>query len=121
MPLHIEIVVNPITELRLTFGRHNKIFVFDEQGFVEDPHALVHSPRVGQRSSTSQRTRETACDDWARVTMDTDREERRVFVDGILRHTWRDDFSDVRSRIAIGVRKSSVTLRSLDVRPLRTE
>jgi hypothetical protein len=37
--------------------------------------------------------------DWPRVTMDTERDERRVFVDGILRHTWRDDFSDVRSRI----------------------
>ena len=56
------------------------------------------------------------------MTMDTDREEeRRVFVDGILRHTWRDDFSDVRSRIAIGLRKSSVTVRSLDVRPLQME
>ena len=121
VPLHIEIVVNPITELRLTFGRHNKVFVFDEQGFVEDPmpwFIRLESDKGHAHRNGPERPRAS---DWARVTMDTDRGERRVFVDGILRHTWRDDFSDVRSRIAIGVRKSSITVRSLDVRPLRTE
>src|SRR5439155_10978075 len=37
VPVRIELVVKPITELRVTFGRHNRLFVFDEQGFVEDP------------------------------------------------------------------------------------
>jgi hypothetical protein len=55
------------------------------------------------------------------VTIETVERERRLLVDGVLRHTWQDDFTALRGRIAIGVRKTSLTVRSLEVRPLGTE
>jgi hypothetical protein len=54
-------------------------------------------------------------DEWTRVTLETGERERRLFVDGVLRHTWQDDFTGLRGRIAIGVRKTSLTVRSLEV------
>ncbi len=120
IPLRIELVVNPIAELRLTFGRHNKLFAFDEGGHLENPTPwfiqLESDQGVAHREPDAPHRGE-----WTRVTLETGERERRLFVDGVLRHTWQDDFTGLRGRIAIGVRKTSLTVRSLDVRPLRTE
>ncbi len=120
IPLRIELVVNPIAELRLTFGRHNKLFAFDERGHLENPTPwfiqLESDQGVAHREPDAPHRGE-----WTRVTLETSERERRLFVDGVLRHTWQDDFTGLRGRIAIGVRKTSLTVRSLEVRPLRTE
>jgi hypothetical protein len=41
-----------------------------------------------------------------------------LFVDDVLRHVWEDDFSDWRSRIAIGPRRSDVVIRELAIESL---
>ena len=114
VPLRIELVINPIAELRLTFGRHNKLFVFDERGNLENPapwFIQLESDRgVAHREPDAARRGE-----WTRVTLETSERERRLFVDGVLRHTWQDDFTGLRGRIAIGARTASLTVRSLDV------
>lgn len=119
IPLRIELVVNPIAELRLTFGRHNKLFVFDEQGNLENPAPwflqLESDKGVAQGGRDA-----TPPGEWTRVTLETGERERRLFIDGLLRHTWHDDFRGLRGRLAIGARTSSVTVRSIDMRPLRT-
>jgi hypothetical protein len=120
IPLRIELVVNPIAELRLTFGRHNKLFVFDDRGNLENPAPWFI--QLESDKGVAERDRDAPdLGEWTRVTLETGERERRLFVNGVLRHTWTDDFTGLRGRIAIGARKQSVTVRSLDVRPLRAE
>jgi len=120
IPLRIDLVVKPIAELRLTFGRHNKLFVFDERGNPENPAPwfiqLESDQGLAHREPDARHQGE-----WTRVTLETGERERRLFVDGVLRHTWQDDFTGLRGRIAIGARKASLTVRSLVVRALQTE
>jgi hypothetical protein len=54
--------------------------------------------------------------DWARVAFEFGDEERRLYVNGELRHIWREDSAGVRSRIGIGVQRSELTIRELVVR-----
>ena len=45
-------------------------------------------------------------------------EERRLYVNGELRHIWREDYSGLRSRIGIGVQRSEITIRELKAEPI---
>ena len=45
-------------------------------------------------------------------------EERLLYVNGELRHIWRDDYAGVRSRIGVGVQRSEITIRAISVTPL---
>jgi hypothetical protein len=47
--------------------------------------------------------------------MENDAHERRMFVNGELRHTWRGDYSGLRSRLAVGPRRTAVTVRELRI------
>jgi hypothetical protein len=40
-----------------------------------------------------------------------------LYINGELRHIWREDYSGVRSRIGIGVQRSEITIRTLTVNP----
>jgi hypothetical protein len=55
--------------------------------------------------------------EWARVTFEFGDDERRLYVNGGLRHIWREDYAGVRSRIGIGVQRSQITIRELDIEP----
>jgi hypothetical protein len=115
-PLRIDLVVRPLTELRLVFGRHNQSFAFNEQGEIVDiaPWFLRLDEEKG--SPHGGAADPVADDQWARVTIEIDERERRVLINGRLRHTWNGDFSGFRSRLTIGPRRSSVTVRALTVR-----
>jgi hypothetical protein len=119
VPLRIDIVVRPITEVRLFFGRHNSLLVFDEHGFPEDaaPWFLKLETHKGQ-SHRSSNAGSLPIAAWARVTLETDARERRLFVDGGLRHSWQLDFAGLRSRVGIGLRRSALTVRELKVESL---
>jgi hypothetical protein len=47
--------------------------------------------------------------------LENDARERRVFVNGELRHTWRGDYSELRSRVAVGLRRAALTMRELRI------
>jgi hypothetical protein len=49
------------------------------------------------------------------VTIETDAAERRLLIDGVLRHVWRDDYDGQRFRLGMGPRRTSVSIRSLRV------
>jgi hypothetical protein len=119
IPLRIDIVVKPITELRLIFGRHNRLLVFDEQGFPENPAPWFLQLEAEQgQSQRSSSAGTTPLGEWARVTLEIDELERRLFVDGTLRHRWQDDYAGLRSRLGIGLRRSALTVRELKVESL---
>ena len=116
VPLRIELAVKPIHELRLVFGAHNRVLTFDEHGNVQDPApwfmrttALRGTPHPAGKADGIR------AGDWARVSLEVSDREKRLFVDGHLRHTWQDDFADLRSRIGIGLRKSELSVRELKV------
>ncbi len=98
------------------FGRHDQSFAFNEQGEVVDiaPWFLRLDEEKG--SPHGGAADPIADDQWARVTIEVDERERRVLINGRLRHTWNGDFSAFRSRLTIGPRKSSVTVRALTIR-----
>ena len=52
------------------------------------------------------------------MTLAIGEHEQRLYVNDELRHTWDGDFSGIRSRIGIGVIRSSLTVRALKVQPL---
>jgi hypothetical protein len=58
-------------------------------------------------------------DESARVAFEFDDSERRLYVNGELRHTWREDAAGARSRIGIGVQQSGMTVRELRVQAIR--
>lgn len=144
-PLRIDMVVGPITELRLFFGRANSLLVLDAQGDPQNPapwflelEAEKGTPHgdddregsggegfgggAGDDADTSSGSRARArapLGEWPRVTMEIDAHERRLSVNGAHRHTWPGDFAGLRSRIGIGLRQSSLTVRSLRVEPGR--
>lgn len=56
--------------------------------------------------------------DWTRVTVEFQDDERRLYVNGELRHIWREDYAGGRGRIGIGVQRSEITIRQLSIEPL---
>jgi hypothetical protein len=115
--MRIELVVRPIAELRLVLGRHNQSIAFNDRGDVVDiaPWFLRLDAEKGSAQGSGD---PIAADRWTRVTIELDDRERRLFVDGRLRHLWKGDFAGLRGRLAIGPRKSGVTVRSLSIEPL---
>lgn len=119
-PVRIELVVRPLTELRLRFGRHNQYFSFDERGNFKDaaPWFMRTDAQKG-RAHHSEEATPIPQDAWTRVTLEVDERERRLLVNGQLRHSWQGDFGGTRSRVGIGLLQSSLTVRDLNVTSLR--
>lgn len=88
VPLRIDVLVQPLDELRLYFGHHR--FGLDEP-----------SSELG----------------WTPVTVEIDRDGGRLLVAGIVRDSWQGHFSGLRSRIGIGPRRSTISVRDLKVEP----
>jgi hypothetical protein len=119
VPLRIDLVVRPLTELRLRFGRHNQYFSFDEWGnFKEVAPWFMRTDAQKGRAHHKDGARPIAEDAWTRVTLEIDDRERRVFVNGELRHSWEGDFAGTRSRLGIGLLRSALTVRDLNVTSL---
>lgn len=118
VPMRIDLVVRPLTELRLVFGRHNRFIAFNEHGDFVDvaPWFLKLDDEKGTEAAAV--TTPIRDDQWTRVTLEVDFHERRVFIDGRLRHTWKGDFARFRSRLGIGTRQAGVTVRSLSITSL---
>ena len=114
VPMRIDIVVRPLTELRIVFGAHNQHFAFDDRGRFVDlaPWFLKVDAEKGTAHGEGV---PIADDEWTRVTLENDARERRVFVNGELRHSWRGDYSELRSRVAVGLRRSALTMRELRI------
>jgi hypothetical protein len=119
VPLRMTIVVRPITELKLVFGAHNRLLVFDDRGFPDDPAPWFMKPKqeTGDVHGTAGAP-PLSPEEWATLVVEFDEQERRVIVNGVLRHTMRQDFTGVRSRVAIGVRRAALSVRELTIEPL---
>ena len=87
-PVRVSLRVSPLHELRLHLGRTQLVFDEEPQG------------------------------EWAQVTVEIEPGEARFYVDGMMRQTRQDDFSDWRHRIAIAPRRSSIVVQQLEVSPL---
>lgn len=120
VPLRIEIIARPITELRLRFGKHNRYFAFDDRGNLQDPAPwfLRTDAQKGRAHHTGE-VRLIPPDEWTRVTLEIGDREQRLFVNGELRHSWDGDFAGIRSRVGIGLRRALLTVRAVTVEPLR--
>ena len=112
VPLRLELVVRPVSELRLAFAAHNRFIALDDRGRVIDrtPWFMKTAAQRGEASDSDSAFLDA---DWTRVTLEFGNDERRLFVNGELRHVWREDYGGVRSRIGIGVQRSSITIREL--------
>ncbi len=119
VPMRIEIEVRPITELRLRFGSHNRHLAFDQHGAVANPAPwfLTVDARRG-RAVPVGASPLIAEDEWTLVRFEVDDHEQRLFVNGVLRHTWGEDASGMRTRVGIGLRERSLFVRSFKVEPL---
>jgi hypothetical protein len=114
VPLRIELVVKPVSELRLAFAAHNRFIALDDHGRVVDrvPWFMKSDAQRGEAVGGDG----TFVDaDWAHVTFEFHDQERRLSVNGALRHVWREDYAGVRSRLGIGVQRSELTIRALSV------
>ena len=122
VPLRIELVVRPLTELRLRFGGHNRYFAFDERGnFKEVAPWFLRTDAQKGRAHHAEDAKPIPQDEWTRVRLEVDERERRLFVNGDLRHSWEGDFAGTRSRVGIGLLRSSLTVRQLNVEPLEVQ
>jgi hypothetical protein len=117
VPLRIELVVTPVSELRLAFAAHNRFIALDDHGRVID-RTPWFMKSAAQRGEAIGGDGPFIGADWARVTFELGDEERRLHVNGELRHRWREDYAGVRSRIGIGVQRSAITIRELSVEPI---
>jgi hypothetical protein len=117
-PMRIDLVVRPLNELRMVFGRHNQTLAFNERGEVVDTAPWFLRLDAEKGIAHGDVLKAIGDGQWVRVTLEVDDRERRVFVDGTLRHAWQGDFAGMRSRLAIGPRKSAVTVKSLRIGPL---
>jgi hypothetical protein len=117
VPLRIELVVKPVSELRLVFAAHNRFIGLDDHGRVADrtPWFMKSAAQQGQPIGGDAPFGDA---DWARVTFEFGDQERRLLVNGDLRHIWREDAAGVRSRIGIAAQRSEITIRELSVEPL---
>jgi len=107
-----------VSELRLAFAAHNRFVALDDHGRVIDRtpwfmksvaergEAVGDPPAIGTG--------------WARVTFEFRNDERRLSVNGELRHVWREDYAGVRSRIGIGVQRSEMTIREIKVEEVQS-
>ena len=96
-----EDVPRPGTPLRL---RDAQRALAQQYGFDSWDGLRAHVESISGPSNRSQRT-------------------RKVYVNGELRHVWREDYAGMRSRIGIGVQRSEITIRALrvdGVRPLES-
>ncbi|MBI2298229.1 MAG: hypothetical protein HYU66_04630, partial [Armatimonadetes bacterium] len=105
-PARIELVVQPLGELRLHLAR--LAVAMNDDGTPQST--------TGERG-TSHAGGWRPPGDWARVTLELDDRERRLYVDGVLRHTWPGDFEGYRTRVGVGPRRSAITVRELTVAP----
>ena len=112
VPLRLELVVRPISELRLAFAAHNRFIALDDHGRIIDrmPWFMKSAAQRGEAVDPRGGFLDA---DWARVTLVVEDQERRLYVNGELRHTWHEDYAGVRSRIGIGVQRSTITIREL--------
>jgi hypothetical protein len=117
VPLRVELVVKPVSELRLAFAAHNRFIALDDHGRIID-RTPWFMKSAAQRGEVIGGDAPFIGADWVRVTFEFRNEERRLHVDGELRHVWREDYTGVRSRIGIGVQRSEITLRELSVEPI---
>jgi hypothetical protein len=122
VPLRIELVARPIAELRLFFGGGNSLLNFDERGLPEDP-APWFLKLDAQKGQPHREGGDVVAppDGWTRITLEIRAQERRLFVNGALRHSWQGDFASRRSRIGIGLRRSEITLKELTVESMAPE
>ena len=112
VPLRLELVVKPVSELRLAFAAHNRFIALDDHGRVID-RTPWFMKTAAQRGDAVEASGPFLDADWVRVTFEFGDEERRLSVNGELRHVWREDYAGVRSRIGIGVQRSTITIREL--------
>jgi hypothetical protein len=117
VPLRIELVVTPVSELRLAFAAHNRFIALDDHGRIID-RTPWFMKSAAQRGEAIGGDGALIGADWARVTLECRNEERRLHVNGELRHVWREDYAGVRSRIGIGVQRSEITIREFGVEPV---
>jgi hypothetical protein len=120
VPLRVELVVKPVSELRLAFAAHNRFIALDDHGCVID-RTPWFMKSAAQRGETMSGDAPPVGGDWTRVTFEFGNDERRLYVNGTLRHIWREDYAGVRSRIGIGVQRSQITIRELNVEPITQE
>jgi hypothetical protein len=114
VPLRIELVVKPVSELRLAFAAHNRFIALDDHGRVID-RTPWFMKSAAQRGEAIGGDAPYIGADWARVRLEFGEEERRLYMNGELRHIWREDYAGVRGRIGIGVQRSEITIRELRV------
>jgi hypothetical protein len=116
VPLRIELVVKPVSELRLAFAAHNRFVALDDHGRVVDRTPWFMKSAADRGEDIAGEAPLTAAD-WTRVTFEFGNEGRRLYVDGKLRHVWREDYAGVCGRIGIGVQRSQIAIRELLVQP----
>jgi hypothetical protein len=116
VPLRIDLVVRPVSELRVAFAAHNRFIALDDHGRVID-RTPWFMKSAAQRGDAVDADAPFIGADWVRVTLECGIDDRRLFVNGELRHVWREDYAGVRSRIGIGVQRSEITIRELRVEP----
>jgi hypothetical protein len=114
VPLRIELVVKPVSELRLAFAAHNRFIALDDHGRVID-RTPWFMKSAAQRGEAIGGDAPYIGAHWARVRLEFGEEERRLYMNGELRHIWREDYAGVRGRIGIGVQRSEITIRELCV------
>jgi hypothetical protein len=117
VPLRIELVVKPVSELRLAFAAHNRFIALDDHGRVIDRTAWFMKTAAQLGEAVGGDSSPIGVD-WARVTLEFRDDERRLYVDGELRHIWREDYVGVRSRMGIGVQRSQLTVREIRIEPI---
>jgi hypothetical protein len=115
VPLRIEMVVRPIGELHMVFGRLLKTVPYLHGIFFNSGGSPLLSHHYAGTSHDADVT--PSPDGWTRVVLEIDAHECRLLTDGALRHSWQGEFAGQRSRIAIGPRQSAITVRSLTADP----
>jgi hypothetical protein len=119
VPLRIDMVARPITELRVRFGKHNRYFAFDDRGNFNNPAPwFMRTDAQKGRAHHTGDARLIPREEWVRVTLEIRDREQLLFVNGELRHSWDGDFAGERSRVGIGLLRSSLTVRDLTVERL---
>jgi len=117
VPARIRLVAQPIEEVRLHIGRAQ--LVFDKNGTVETPAhwPTPLEPRKGEPHADGAASSRDAGEATV-ITVEIEPTEARLFVNGVLRHTWEGDFGDWRNRIAVGPRRAQVVVRELEAASL---
>ena len=120
VPLRLDLVVKPVSELRLAFAAHNRFIALDDHGQIVD-RVPWFMKTAAQRGEAIGGDAPFIGAEWVHVTFEFRDQERRLYVNGALRHIWREDYAGVRNRIGIGVQRSELMIREMSVRALRNE